>query len=46
MGDALDAIIAGRVRDEAPPSDAILDPTRAPTPTSDIDRPREASPYR
>ena len=46
MGDVLDAIIAGRIRDEAPPSDAILDPTRAPTPTIDTDRPPEASPYR
>ena len=46
MGDVLDAIIAGRVGDEAPPSDAILDPTRAPTATTDTDRPPEASPYR
>jgi hypothetical protein len=45
MGEGLDAISAGRVRDEAP-SDAIVDPTRPPTPTSDTDRPPEASPYR
>jgi hypothetical protein len=46
MGDVLDAIIADRIREEAAPSDAILDPTRAPAPTTDTDRPPEASPYR
>ena len=45
MGEGLDAITAGRIRDEAPPSDAILDPTRPPTPWFETERPPEASPY-
>jgi hypothetical protein len=45
MGEGLDAITAGRIRDEAPSSDAILDPTRPPTPWFEIERPGEASPY-
>jgi len=45
MGEGLDAITAGRIRDESPPSDAILDPTRPPTPWFETERPPEASPY-
>jgi hypothetical protein len=45
MGDGLDAVTAGRIRDEMAPSDAILDPTRPPTPWFEIERPGEASPY-
>jgi len=44
MGEGLDAITAGRIRDEAP-SDAIIDPTRPPTPWFETERPPEASPY-
>jgi len=46
MGDTLDAVSNSRVREEAPTSDPVLDPTRPPTPTRDIERPGEASPYR
>lgn len=45
MGEGLDAITAGRIRDEAAPSDAILDPTRPPAPWFETERPPEASPY-
>ncbi len=45
MGDTLDAVSNSRVREETP-SDSVLDPTRPPTPTRDIERPGEASPYR
>jgi len=45
MGDTLDAVSNGRIRDEGT-SDPVLDPTRPPTPTRDIERPGEASPYR
>jgi hypothetical protein len=44
MGEGLDSISAGRIRDESP-SDAILDPTRPPTPWFETERPPEASPY-
>jgi hypothetical protein len=44
MGEGLDAITAGRIRDEAP-SEAILDPTAPPTPWFETERPPEASPY-
>jgi hypothetical protein len=46
MGDGLDAVAAGRIRGEGAPSDAILDPTQPPGPTTDTERPPEASPYR
>jgi hypothetical protein len=46
MGDVLDAVTVGRLREETPPTDSIFDPTRPPTPTQEIDRPGEASPYR
>jgi hypothetical protein len=46
MGDVLDAVTAGRIREEAPVSDPISDPTRPPAPDRDIERPGEASPYR
>ncbi len=46
MGDSLDAVTIGRIKEETPTTDTIFDPTRPPTPTHDIDRPGEASPYR
>ena len=46
MGDTLDAVSNGRIREETPTSDPVLDPTRPPSPTRDIERPGEASPYR
>jgi hypothetical protein len=46
MGDTLDAVSNGRIREEGTSSDPVLDPTRPPTPTRDIERPGEASPYR
>jgi hypothetical protein len=46
MGDSLDAVTFGRVKEETPSSDTILDPTRPPAPDRDIERPGEASPYR
>ena len=44
-GDTLDGVSIGRIKEETP-TDAVFDPTRPPTPTRDIDRPGEASPYR
>jgi len=44
MGEGLDGITAGRIRDEAS-SDPIVDPTRPPTPWFETERPPEASPY-
>jgi hypothetical protein len=46
MGDTLDAVTFGRVKEEAPSSDTVFDPTRPPSPDRDIERPGEASPYR
>jgi hypothetical protein len=46
IGDVLDGVSAGRIKEEAPVSDPIADPTRPPSPERDIDRPAEASPYR
>jgi hypothetical protein len=46
MGEGLDAITAGRIRDQSRPSGTIHDPTRPPAPTHDVERPPEASPYR
>ena len=46
MGDTLDSVSVGKIREETPPSDNGYDPTRPPTPVHDIDRPGEASPYR
>jgi hypothetical protein len=46
MGDVLDAVSAGRIKEEAPATDPVSDPTRPPSPTRDIERPGEASPYR
>jgi hypothetical protein len=46
MGDTLDAVSIGRIKEETPETDSIYDPTRPPVPTHDIDRPGEASPYR
>jgi hypothetical protein len=45
MGDTLDSVSSSRIREEAP-TIGVLDPTRPPTPTHDIERPGEASPYR
>ena len=45
MGDTLDAVTIGRLKEERP-TDQIYDPTRPPSPTRDIERPGEASPYR
>jgi hypothetical protein len=46
MGDTLDGVTYGRIKEEATTGDPVLDPTRPPTPTHDVDRPPEASPYR
>jgi hypothetical protein len=46
MGDTLDSVSMGRIKEETPGADAIWDPTHPPTPTRDVDRPGEASPYR
>jgi hypothetical protein len=46
MGDTLDGVSNSRIREEMPPSNPVLDPTRPPAPTHDIERPGEASPYR
>ena len=46
MGDTLDAVTIGRVKEETPNSDAVFDPTHPPTPGHEIERPGEASPYR
>jgi hypothetical protein len=45
MGDTLDAVTIGRVKEETP-NDAVFDPTHPPTPGHEIERPGEASPYR
>jgi len=44
MGDVLDAVTEGRIKEEQPP-DNINDPSRPPSPLTPIDRPPEASPY-
>jgi hypothetical protein len=44
MGDSLDAVSAGKIQEEQEPTN-INDPTRPPTPSVEIDRPPEASPY-
>jgi hypothetical protein len=46
MGDVLDAVSMGRIKEETPETNTISDPTQPPAPTHDIDRPGEASPYR
>jgi hypothetical protein len=46
MGDTLDGVSNSRIREEGSTSDPVSDPTRPPTPTRDIERPGEASPYR
>jgi hypothetical protein len=46
MGDTLDAVSLGRIKEERPADDSVYDPTRPPSPTHDIERPGEASPYR
>jgi hypothetical protein len=46
MGDTLDAVTFGRVKEETSPNDTTYDPTRPPSPGHDIERPGEASPYR
>jgi hypothetical protein len=46
MGDVLDAVTLGHIKEEAPATDSVYDPTRPPSPTRDVERPAEASPYR
>ncbi len=46
MGDTLDATSLGRLREEGSTNDQVFDPTHPPSPTHDIERPGEASPYR
>lgn len=47
MGDNLNTVGLGRIKEETPPeTDNVFDPTRPPAPTADLDRPAEASPYR
>jgi hypothetical protein len=46
MGDTLDSVSIGRLKEERPTIDQIYDPTRPPAPVHDIERPGEASPYR
>jgi hypothetical protein len=46
MGEALDGVWVGRIKEETPGADAVFDPTRPPTPGRDIERPGEASPFR
>ncbi len=45
LGDTLDAVSVGRIEEEEPRDDNINDSTRPPSPTIDVDRPPEASPY-
>jgi hypothetical protein len=45
LGDNLDAVSIGRIQEESAPDDNINDPTRPPSPTVDVTRPPEASPY-
>jgi hypothetical protein len=44
LGDTLDLAALGRIKEEVPTDP--FDPTRPPSPTRDVDRPGEASPYR
>lgn len=44
MGDNLDAVSTGKIQEEQEPTN-INDPTRPPSPSVEIDRPPEASPY-
>jgi len=46
MGDTLDSVTFGRVKEETPSNDTSFDPTHPPAPGHDIERPGEASPYR
>jgi hypothetical protein len=46
MGDTLDGVTFGRVKEETPVGDNVFDPTRPPTPGREVERPGEASPYR
>jgi hypothetical protein len=46
MGDTLDGVTIGRLHEERATAEPVLDPTRPPTPTHDVERPPEASPYR
>ena len=46
MGDTLESVTFGRVKEETPSADMAFDPTRPPSPTHDLERPGEASPYR
>jgi len=47
MGDALDGVWVGRIKEETPAAaDVVFDPTQPPSPGRDIERPGEASPFR
>jgi hypothetical protein len=46
MGDTLQGVSMGRIKEETPTADVVYDPTRPPTPGREIERPGEASPYR
>jgi hypothetical protein len=45
LGDNLDAVMMGKIQEEEQPGDNINDPTRPASPTVDVERPPEASPY-
>jgi hypothetical protein len=45
LGDNLDAVMIGKIQEEEQPGDNINDPTRPASPTVDVERPPEASPY-
>ncbi len=45
LGDSLDAVTAGRIQEETPSDNDVIDPTRPPTPIQAVERPPEASPY-
>ncbi len=46
IGDTIDSVAYGRIKQGAPPpTDNVFDPTRPPEPTQVVDRPPEASPF-
>jgi hypothetical protein len=46
VGDNVDVVAYGRIKQDIPQSDNVFDPTRPPGPTQIVDRPPEASPFR
>jgi hypothetical protein len=46
VGDTVDVVAYGRIKQDVPSSDNVFDPTRPPEPTQIVDRPPEASPFR